>query len=141
MAKKKSESAPKAAPKKAPAKKPAHKAATKASTKATAKSSHATDLPSINTSHAAAAAAAMVGNRVGLGGAGASGEQRPESSAFKQMKQNLNNHSAGVADLLPQSGGQKKSNQPFTQSQQVSRNQTFGADVNRAGVPRRTGGG
>ena len=37
--------------------------------------------------------------------------------------------------------GQKKSNLPMGGGKQVGRNQTFGADVNRAGVPRRTGGG
>jgi hypothetical protein len=37
--------------------------------------------------------------------------------------------------------GQKKSSaQPFGHKQQVGRNQTFGADVTRSGVPRRTSG-
>ena len=126
MAKKKAESAPKAAPKKETAKKP------------TATSS---DMPSINTSAAAAAAAAMVGNKVNLT-AGGTGSARPESSAFKQMKEGLNKPAAGLAgSLLGTTPGQKKSNAPFAQTKQVGHNQTFGADVNRTGVPRRTGGG
>ena len=135
MAKKKSETAPateakKEAPKKPAAKKPA-------AAKHTASSS---DMPSINTSAAASAAAALVGNRINTLGGG-SNSARPESAAFKAMKQNLTSHSAGVANLLPQSAGSKKSNTPFEKSKQVGHNQTFGADVNRAGVPRRTGGG
>ncbi len=129
MAKKKSESAPKetakAAPKKAPAKKPAAQSAG--------------DLPSINTSAAASAAAAMIGNKVSLAGGGTA---RPESSAFKQMKEGLSKPAPGLAgSLLGTTPGQKKSNAPFAQTKQVGHNQTFGADVNRTGVPRRTGGG
>ncbi len=126
MAKKKSESAvaPKAAAKKEPTKKPA--------------AMPSGDMPSINTSAAASAAAALVGNRVNLAGGGGA---RPVSAAFKAMKQNLVTPSAGVANLLPQTGGAKKSNAPFEKSKQVGHNQTFGADVNRSGVPRRTGGG
>jgi len=125
MAKKKAESAPKAPAKKEAAKKPA------------AQQTHG-DLPSINTSAAASAAAAMIGNKVSLAGGGMA---RPESSAFKQMKEGLNNHSAGMGNMLPQAGTAKKSNQPFAAGKQVGHNQTFGADVNRTGVPRRTGGG
>ena len=126
MAKKKAESAPKAPAKKEAAKKPA------------AQQSHG-DLPSINTSAAASAAAAMIGNKVSLAGGGSA---RPESSAFKQMKEGLNKPVAGLAgSLLGSTPGQKKSNAPFAQTKQVGHNQTFGADVNRTGVPRRTGGG
>ena len=129
MAKKKPESAPKetskAAPKKEAAKKPA--------------ATPSAEMPSINTNAAAAAAAAMVGNKVSLAGGGSA---RPESSAFKQMKEGLNKPVAGLAgSLLGSTPGQKKSNAPFAQTKQVGHNQTFGADVNRTGVPRRTGGG
>ncbi len=130
MAKKKSDTAPAPEAKKEAPKKPAAK-------KPTATPS---DLPSINTSAAASAAAALVGNRVNLGGGG-SNSTRPESAAFKAMKQNLTSHSAGVANMLPHAAGAKKSNTPFEKSKQVGHNQTFGADVNRAGVPRRNGGG
>lgn len=120
----KTESAPTAAAKKAPAKKPT--------------AGPAGDMPAINTSAAAAAAAALVGNRISLGGSPST--PRAETSTFKQMKENLNKHTAGVADLLPSAGTQKKSGSPFEQNKQTGKNQTFGADVNRTGVPRRTGG-
>ena len=94
----------------------------------------------INTSNAASAAAALVGNKFSVG-ASSSSAPRPESSAFKAMKQNLANPSAGMGNMLPQASTAKKSNQPFASGKQVGHNQTFGADVNRAGVPRRTGGG
>src|SRR5688572_21769874 len=110
MAKKKTETAAKpeskapAAKKAAPAKKPA--------------AAPAGDHRTINTDHAAAAAAAMVGNRVGLGGGG----PKPESAAFKAMKQNLHKPNAGgVGDLLGGVGGQKKSNQPFAGGKQVGK--------------------
>ncbi len=129
MAKKKSESAPKEAAKAAPKKAPPKKQAAQ----------NVGDLPSINTSAAASAAAALIGNKVSLAGGGTA---RPESSAFKQMKDGLNKPAAGFAgSLLGASPGQKKSNAPFAQTKQVGHNQTFGADVNRTGVPRRTGGG
>lgn len=128
MAKKKTETAEKteskapAAKKAAPAKKPA---------------APATDTPSINTSHAAAAAAAMIGNRAGTSGSA----PKPESAAFKAMKQNLAKpHAGGVGNLLGSSNNQQKANQPSAFGKQVGKNQTFGADVNRTGVPRRTGG-
>src|SRR4051812_4310115 len=103
MAKKKSEASEPAA--KPVAKKPAAKKPAAPST------AHSTDMPSINTSAAASAAAALVGNRVNLGGGG-SNSARPESAAFKAMKQNLTTHSAGVANMLPQAAGSKKSNTP-----------------------------
>ncbi len=118
------DAAPKAAPKKEAAKKPA--------------AASAPSELSINTSAAASAAAALIGNKVNL--TGTPGSTKPDSAAFKAMKQNLNSHSAGVGNILPQAGA-KKSNAPFEKSKQVGHNQTFGADVNRAGVPRRTGGG
>ena len=130
MAKKKTESAEKteskapAAKTAAPAKKPA--------------AAPATGLPSINTDAAAAAAAALVGNKVNLNGGG---QVKPESAAFKAMKEGLHKpNTGGVGNLLGNAGGQPKSNLPFAGGKQVGKNQTFGADVNRAGVPRRTGG-
>ena len=47
----------------------------------------------------------------------------------------------GIGGILGNSNLGKKGNTPFGGgNQQAGRNQTFGADVNRAGVPRRTGG-
>ena len=106
--------------------------------------------PMIDTNLAAAAAASMVAHRDLLGGAAqsnapADADARPAatqtSSAFKQLKQGLNKPSGGVGSLLGTPPGQKKSNSSFGPSRQNFRNQTFGADVNRSGVPRRTSGG
>jgi hypothetical protein len=58
------------------------------------------------------------------------------------MKAGLNKPTAaGTGGLLGNLPGYKKSNSSFGPGNQVGRNQTFGADVNRTGVPRRTGGG
>jgi hypothetical protein len=68
--------------------------------------------------------------------------QKSESSLFKQMKAGLNKPaSSAMGGLLDKSGGplQKKPNQPFG-GKKVGHNQTFGADVTRSGVPRRTSG-
>ena len=72
----------------------------------------------------------------------AEGQPKKESSTFKHLKESLAKpHSQAVSNLLARSAppGSKK---PFTGfgSKQVGRNQTFGADVNRSGVPRRTAG-
>ena len=94
--------------------------------------------PLIDTSLAAAAAAKMVAHGTAapsLGGAHA------ESAAFKKLKENLANPpSQGVASFLQNPPPAKKSGLPFGQQNQMRRGQTFGADVNRSGVPRRTGG-
>jgi hypothetical protein len=118
-----------------PAEKPAQKPATAGA-------------PIIDTRLAAAAAASMVAHRdPSAGGApanGAASDQsdsgRQESASFKQLKQGLNKPAASVGNLLGTPPGQKKSNLPFGGPKQSFRNQTFGADVNRSGVPRRTGG-
>lgn len=102
--------------------------------------------PMIDTGMAAETAAKMVGAKLSstptMGG-GEAGAPSKESSAFKQMKDSLNKPaSTTMANFLDKSGGPggKKSNMPFSGPKQVGRNQTFGADVNRTGVPRRTGG-
>ena len=104
--------------------------------------------PQIDTSLAASAAAAMILNRAvtggagGAGGSGAAAPPRAESAGFKHLKQGLNQPAGGgLGGLLGGAGQPKKSNQNYGGGKQVGRNQTFGADVNRAGVPRRTGGG
>ena len=71
-----------------------------------------------------------------------------ESASFKQLKQTLSNPaSSGLDSLLDKTaapGSKKVSGASFQGpgGKQVNgRNQTFGADVNRTGVPRRTSGG
>ena len=112
-------------------------------------------VPLIDTSLAAETAAKLVMNRALLGSAAATppapepaggeeeaGAEKRETSTFKQLKAGLNKPaSQGLGGILgtPQQG--KKGNfGPGGGGQQVGRNQTFGADVNRSGVPRRTGG-
>ena len=102
--------------------------------------------PLIDTNLAASAAAAMILNRAGTGGAAPNASGQPaakkESSSFKNLKDSLNKPaSQSLGGTFGNIAGQKKSNLPMGGGKQVGRNQTFGADVNRAGVPRRTGGG
>ena len=121
-------------------------------------------VPLIDTDLAAATAAKMLLSRAASGaapgaasGAAASagstsssdeegaGEKREgekrETSTFKQLKQNLTKpQGGGLGSVLGGPVQGKKGNTPFGGNQQVARNQTFGADVNRSGVPRRTGG-
>ena len=49
-------------------------------------------------------------------------------------------NAGSLGNILGQTSQYKKSNQPLGGPKQVGRNQTFGADVNRSGVPRRTPG-
>jgi hypothetical protein len=153
------------APKKAPAAKKAAAAAapsagraasaTAASTKSTGKKpaagkssksnapAAAPSRPLIDTNLAASAAAAMVANRnlLGSAGSGGTGGER-ESSSFRQLKEGLNKPgSANLGGILGTGPIQQKKSQGHGPDRQVGRNQTFGADVNRAGVPRRTSGG
>ena len=115
-------------------------------------------MPLIDTSLAAAAAANFVMNRALLGNSAPAPvaqettaqesaeepkpEEKRESSAFKQLKAGLNKPMPqGVGGLLGGAPSNKKGNTGFGGgNQQSGRNQTFGADVNRAGIPRRTGG-
>ena len=80
-----------------------------------------------------------------LNASGAKSGEKRESGSFKQLKQSLTKPAAhGPASFLQSTAPERKSNLPFVggggRNQQVGHNQTFGADVNRAGVPRRTGG-
>jgi hypothetical protein len=98
--------------------------------------------PLIDASLAAQAAARMLVNRPASSAPRGDANRKP-SSTFKQMKDSLDQgHGAGVDSFLDStaSPAAKKSNLPFGQSKQVGHNQTFGADVNRRNVPRRTGG-
>jgi hypothetical protein len=110
----------------------------------------AADAPQIDTALAAQNAAKLVGAKFGgsAGSQAAAGGEARESAAFKTLKQNVNQPQSGsLASVLDKAAGpgQRRPNLPafggYQSGRSVSRNQTFGADVNRAGVPRRTGGG
>ena len=102
------------------------------------------DMPMVDTGLAAQAAARMLS--AGFGGKSAAPSTGKEGSLIKQLKADLKKPaSAGLDNLLDKTGGanQKRPNLPFGNagaSKQVGHNQTFGADVNRVNVPRRTGG-
>ena len=94
--------------------------------------------PMIDTSLAAQAAAKMVANRDLL--SQGTGEKR-QSGSFKQLKEQLLKPTTqGPGGILQPKDAQKKFNPILGGRNQVGHNQTFGADVNRTGVPRRTGG-
>lgn len=120
---------------------PSNPAAKKGAKNAPAAKPAALAGPQIDTSLAAAAAAAVVGSG-GIRQPGSSTlSAQKESNSFRQLKESLNKPSSGtLGGILQTPQNQKKSNLPFGGGKQVGRNQTFGADINRAGVPRRTGG-
>jgi hypothetical protein len=102
-------------------------------------------MPLIDTSLAAENAAKQLVAGVSLKSTGSPATgSRPESSMFKQLKSGLNKpHAAAMNNLLDKTHGPtaQKSGQSFGPgSKQVGHNQTFGADANRTGVPRRTSG-
>jgi hypothetical protein len=108
------------------------------------KAAPASDGIFVDTNLAAESAARLLAARVSTKAGCADALAQPESSMFKQLKGGLSKPAGqAMSNLLDKHGGpaQKKSPAPFGTGQQVGRNQTFGADVNRAGVPRRTGGG
>jgi hypothetical protein len=97
-----------------------------------------TTSPMIDTSLAAQAAAQMLA--AGLNRPAASSTPKQESAMFKQLKAGLNKpHTATVSNLLEKSHGPEPT-KIHPQQKQVGKNQTFGADVTRSGVPRRTPG-
>jgi len=115
------------------------KAAAKKSLKAAVGGAPA--FPLIDTSLAAQTAARLVANRDILDETRDEQGDQPESSSFKQLKESLNKPaSQAPAAFLQNTAPHKKLNLPFGGLNQVGKGQTFGADVNRAGVPRRTGG-
>lgn len=127
-----------AAKKKAPAA-AAKKAAPakKATTQATS-----TSHPMIDTNLAASnAARLLVGGFKSAGNASANAPKQ-ESAMFKSLKAGINKPSgSAMSNLLDKSHGPTdptKSHGGF--NKQVGHNQTYGADVNRTGVPRRTPG-
>jgi len=98
----------------------------------------------VDTSFAAESAARLLAARVPTKAGPGEGSARPESAMFRNLKDGLAKPaSQAISNLLDKHGSptHKKSSLPFGPNQQIGRNQTFGADVNRAGVPRRTGGG
>jgi len=98
--------------------------------------------PVIDPSKSAAAAAAMVANKVSAPPT-ATASAQPQSSTFAKLKESLNKpHAATMGNLLDKltPPGQKKSALPFGANQQVGHNQTFGGDASRRNVPRRTNG-
>ena len=108
--------------------------------KVAAKPATTSGTPVIDTNLAAQNAAKMLVNRNML--QGRAGAEKPNSAGFRQMKEGLTKAvSPASIPFLPGSGTQKKNAQDFGVRSQVGHNQTFGADVNRTGVPRRTGGG
>ena len=114
------------------AKKPESKPASKSAKPA------ATGDQLIDTRAAANAAAAMVGGKVPLPRTGGA---KKESAAFKQLKAGLNKPSAGaLGGVFGNTAQQKKSQVTHGGGKQIGRNQTFGADATRSGVPRRTPG-
>jgi hypothetical protein len=101
--------------------------------------------PMIDTGLAAESAAKRVAAGFGVPAVVSGSTPSRESASFKNLKDSFNKPaSAGLANILDKTAGPagaKKPNLPFAGGKQVGRNQTFGADVNRTGVPRRTGGG
>ncbi len=102
--------------------------------------------PLVDTNLAAQAAAKRVVAGLAPMGPAMGGPQSPtrESASFKHLKDSLSKPAAsGLAGMLDKTAGpiQRQPNTPFHGGKQTGRNQVFGADVNRTGVPRRTGGG
>ena len=121
--------------------------ATKPAAKKTKPAAQATAAPQIDTSLAASSAAKLIAAKAAGFGGTSSGAAK-ESAAFKNLKSQLANPAASgasaMANLLDKAGSPtlpKTHHVPFGAPSQVGKNQTFGADVNRTGVPRRTGGG
>lgn len=94
--------------------------------------------PMIDTALAAQSAAKMLVNKPASADLAAA--PKKESAAFKNMKESLNKpHLTGLDNVIGSVSPQRNNASHF-QQRQAGRNQTFGADVNRVGVPRRTPG-
>jgi hypothetical protein len=117
-----------------PAKKPAAK---KPAAKKKSAPAAPAGMPLIDTGVAAKVAASLVAKKVQTE---TTGQTKKPSATFQQLKNNLTKPpSAVVGNLLGDIQG-KRAAGPQGFAKQVGHAQTFGADVNRAGVPRRTGG-
>lgn len=122
---------------KAPARSPANKKSSTAKAKSAAPAPQA---PLIDTNLAASVAAKMLVHKDLLTNAAQSSDAA-ESDAFKQLKEGVHKPIGNTTPTFLQSlTPDKKFNAIPNRHQQIGRNQTFGADVNRTGVPRRTGG-
>ncbi|HSI33639.1 MAG: hypothetical protein ACAI43_05005 [Phycisphaerae bacterium] len=92
---------------------------------------------------AAEAAAKALLNKAVLGSAATphaqSGEAKPESAAFKNMKEQLAKPKPAGLGIFGTTGGAKKSGGPSFLNQSKGHNQTYGG-FNKTGVPRRTNG-
>jgi hypothetical protein len=122
---------PAAAPRKAPVRKPPE---------AQAKPAAPAGVPLIDTSLAASTAAKLVARKDEVAAA-SNAPQQGESAAFRHMKENLHKPVGQNTPSFLQNPAQNKKFNPLpTGRKEIGRNQTFGADVNRSGVPRRTGG-
>jgi hypothetical protein len=97
--------------------------------------------PMIDTSFAAEAAAKMLAAGFNRPAAAGTNAQKPQESAmFKQLKAGLNKtHSTAISNILDKSHGPEPA-KSHPSMKQIGQNQTFGADVTRSGVPRRTPG-
>ena len=99
--------------------------------------------PMVDTTLAAAAVAKGLVAGLSAAPTAAAGKS---SASFEKMKESLGKSAGGLGAALDKSApsGLKKPPRGFgTNSPTIGggRNQTFGADVSRASVPRRTGGG
>jgi hypothetical protein len=123
-------------------KKPAAKAAQPkvAAKKAPAKpaSAGAAGMPQIDTNLAAQNAAQMLVNRPAASAGPAGDKPKQETSAFKNMKDQLAKKTTGMGHLFGPASDNKKGGNHFT-NQQKGHNQTQGG-FNKTGVPRRTNG-
>lgn len=120
---------------------------TKSASKSSDKSASGEQSP-IDTNLAAQAAAKMLMAKatgaLPAGNAPSSTTPRGNSSAFKQMKDSMGKaHLGGIDNMLANTAdpaAKKIAPSSGMRSKQVGHNQTFGADVNRTSIPRRTGG-
>jgi hypothetical protein len=95
--------------------------------------------PLIDPSHSTAAAAAMVKHKVS---GPLTARAKTESSTFRNLKESLSKPSNNIGGILDKiaPNTQKYSTGHASGGKQVGHNQTFGADVARRNVPRRTNG-
>ena len=120
---------------------PAKKTSAPTSSASSASSASPANAPAIDTSLAANTAAALIASKAAKSSGGTAPAAKKESAAFKQLKAGLNKPAAGaMGGAFGIIGQGKKSHLPHGGGKQVGHNQTFGADVNRTGVPRRTPG-
>jgi hypothetical protein len=114
------------------------KQAKKTAAKKSAAPAQPAGMPMIDTGAAAATAASMIRHKVStenLRGA------KKSSAGFQAMKDSLNKSPSTIVGGMLGGAGDKKNQQGHGGfAKQVGHNQTFGADVSRASVPRRTAG-